>query len=62
MSTAELIRSYARQRAQECIEDWALEDWYEGNDTWGTDFTDDELLAIAKLAAQCVATLPEDAA
>lgn len=53
-----LIREYAQRRAQECIDDWAHEGAYENNETWGTDFSDEEMRELIGLASRVRAVLP----
>lgn len=60
MASEELIRYYAQQRAQECIDDWAREGIGESNDLWDTDFTEEELTKIHDLAAKAKAVLPDE--
>ena len=55
----ETIRRYAQRVAQDCIDDWVREGWYELNEQWDTDFSDEDLLKIVALASTAIAVLPD---
>lgn len=56
------IIAYAQRLAQDCIEDWVREGWWELNNTWGTEFSDEELRQIVALASTAVAVVPDGSA